>query len=293
MICFPPTRLAGRPAGLACQAAGLPPVPLPPTTAPSKPPRATHPPTTRPFSSPIYHPPAGVAINKVLTNPDWAARHRWVLRRLWGAQLIGAPGRWPQFRHFPQLHTLELHCDNQAVADSLQREGADLQHFESRVLQPLAQLKRLALRQFGSADLARLPASLECLDADLYTALPLALPPGMQLQELTLTSSRLLVDWALLCTQVGRGGWDAPVLPCLPILLGAVALGCCACRQASAPADRHLTRASQPRHAMCPRQLPSRLAPPPALTACPHRLPACLPLHSIACLSCRSASCSR
>lgn len=52
-------------------------------------------------------------MNRVLTHPDFAARNKWVLERLWGAQLPGAPGRWPQFKHFPRLQILELTCDQQ------------------------------------------------------------------------------------------------------------------------------------------------------------------------------------
>lgn len=40
---------------------------------------------------------------------------------------------------------------------------------------------------------------------DVYSALPLALPEGLVLQELTLVCTRLLVDWTKLCCQVGRG----------------------------------------------------------------------------------------
>lgn len=50
-------------------------------------------------------------MNRVLTHPDFAARNQWVLERLWGAQLPGAPGRWPQFKRFPRLQVLELTCD--------------------------------------------------------------------------------------------------------------------------------------------------------------------------------------
>ena len=50
-------------------------------------------------------------VNRVLTHPDFAARNQWVLERLWGAQLPGAPGRWPQFKRFPRLQVLELTCD--------------------------------------------------------------------------------------------------------------------------------------------------------------------------------------
>ena len=63
-----------------------------------------------------------------------------------------------------------------------------------------------SLVHFGSADLSRLPASLETLTADLYLALPLALPPGLRLQELDVSCSRLLVDWAQLCSQVRGDG---------------------------------------------------------------------------------------
>lgn len=78
------------------------------------------------------------------------------------------------------------------------------------MLAPLTSLKYLSLREFGSADLARLPLSLEALHLDIYTALPLALPPRLRLRELSLAATRLLVDWPRLCSQVGglcAHGW--------------------------------------------------------------------------------------
>jgi hypothetical protein len=81
--------------------------------------------------------PADFHINRLLTNPDWVERNRWVLQRLWGAQMVGAPGRWPQWRHFPALETLELSCDSQALAMGRP------QFFESRVLAPLTRLHTL------------------------------------------------------------------------------------------------------------------------------------------------------
>lgn len=64
---------------------------------------------------------------------------------------------------------------------------------------------------FGTADLSRLPLSLRKLQADLFAALPLALPPGLHLQELDISCSRLLVDWTQLCTQVGAGQGSGPL----------------------------------------------------------------------------------
>jgi len=37
-------------------------------------------------------------------------------------------------------------------------------------------------------------------------ALPLALPPGMRLQELDVSAARILIDWGQLCSQVGGAG---------------------------------------------------------------------------------------
>ncbi|PRW20190.1 hypothetical protein C2E21_9235 [Chlorella sorokiniana] len=140
-----------------------------------------------------------VPVNRVLTHPDFAARNKWVLERLWGAQLPGAPGRWPQFKHFPRLQILELTCDQQSMG-----EGSDPQHFESRIVASLTELRHLSLQRFGSADFSRLPLSLEVLQADLYMALPLALPPALRLQELDVSAARMLVDWDQLCSQVER-----------------------------------------------------------------------------------------
>jgi hypothetical protein len=89
-------------------------------------------------------PPADFHINRLLTNPDFAARNRWTLQRLWGAQMLGAPGRWPQWRHFPGLETLELSCDSMA---------AQPQVFESRLLAPLTQLKHLRWGGLGAPPL--------------------------------------------------------------------------------------------------------------------------------------------
>ena len=54
--------------------------------------------------------------------------------------------------------------------------------------------------------------SPQVLHADLYVALPLALPPALRLKELDVSATRLLVDWGQLCSQVGRlrwgGGWE-------------------------------------------------------------------------------------
>lgn len=147
----------------------------------------------------------GMPINRVLTHPDFAARNSAVLTRLWGAAVATAvPGRWPQFRHFPRLEVLELCCDHYAAVPSGPGQQPDLQRFESRMLAPLASLKYLSLREFGSADLSRLPASLEALHLDVYTALPLALPERLRLQELSLAATQLLVDWPRLCSQVEK-----------------------------------------------------------------------------------------
>lgn len=61
-----------------------------------------------------------------------------------------------------------------------------------------------SLVHFGTADLSRLPASLKRLQADLYSALPLSLPPGLHLEQLDIAAARLLVDWPTLCSQVRR-----------------------------------------------------------------------------------------
>ncbi|KAL4420835.1 hypothetical protein ABPG75_010491 [Micractinium tetrahymenae] len=141
-------------------------------------------------------------INRVLTHPDFAARNSALLTRLWGAAVATAvPGRWPQFRHFPRLEILELSCDHYAAPPASGQQH-DLQRFESRMLAPLTALKYLSLREFGTADLSRLPPSLEALHLDIYAALPLALPERLRLQELSLAASRLLVDWPRLCSQV-------------------------------------------------------------------------------------------
>ncbi|KAL4451263.1 hypothetical protein ABPG77_009335 [Micractinium sp. CCAP 211/92] len=145
----------------------------------------------------------GMPINRVLTHPDFAARNSAVLTRLWGAAVATAvPGRWPQFRHFPRLEILELSCDHYAAPPAAGGQQPDLQRFESRMLAPLTSLKCLSLREFGSADLSRLPPSLETLHLDIYTALPLVLPERLRLQELALAATRLLVDWPRLCSQV-------------------------------------------------------------------------------------------
>ena len=206
--------------------------------------------------------PPGLHITQILANPDWSARCSQTLQRLWGAQLVGPPERWPRFRHFPRLHTLELNCDSQ----SLMVEGHS-QHFESRVLAPLVHLTRLrcvrwgpwgvqvlwavldggreggqvpagwlgrrcaaglplkgilpvlscraaaaaaaaaaapcrcSLQQFGSAELSRLPLSLETLHLDVYIAVPLLLPAALRLQELVVSAYHILVDWQQLCGQ--------------------------------------------------------------------------------------------
>ncbi len=102
----------------------------------------------------------------------------------------------------PQI--LELSCDHYAAPPAAGGQQPDLQRFESRMLAPLTSLKYLSLREFGSADLSRLPPSLETLHLDIYTALPLVLPERLRLQELALAATRLLVDWPRLCSQVGR-----------------------------------------------------------------------------------------
>ena len=107
--------------------------------APSLPPHDHHAPPPPPPPPPDFH------INRLLTNPDFAARNKWSLQRLWGAQLAGAPGRWPQWRHFPALHTLELSCDSQAMA------MGQPQFFESRLLAPLPKLKHLRWGRGGQA----------------------------------------------------------------------------------------------------------------------------------------------
>lgn len=86
----------------------------------------------RPPAAPAL--PADFHINRLLTNPDFATRNRWTLQRLWGAQLVGLPGRWPQWRHYPAIQTLELGCDSMASRNHV---------FESRLLAPLTQLKHL------------------------------------------------------------------------------------------------------------------------------------------------------
>ena len=58
--------------------------------------------------------------------------------------------------------------------------------------------------QFGGADLSRLPRTLRTLHADLDAVLPLALPLGLRLEELSITTGHLLVDWGQLCSQVER-----------------------------------------------------------------------------------------
>lgn len=54
------------------------------------------------------------------------------------------------------------------------------------------------------------PACWQVLQADLYMALPLALPPALRLKELDVSAARMLIDWGQLCSQVG-GGLDIGV----------------------------------------------------------------------------------
>lgn len=67
---------------------------------------------------------------------------------------------------------------------------------------PFPRALRCSLQQFGGADLTRLPLSVVTLHADVDMVLPLVLPPELRLEELTLTTTRLLCDWAQLCKQV-------------------------------------------------------------------------------------------
>ena len=60
---------------------------------------------------------------------------------------------------------------------------------------------RCSLQQFGSAELSRLPLSLETLHLDVYIAVPLLLPAALRLQELVVSAYHILVDWQQLCGQ--------------------------------------------------------------------------------------------
>lgn len=50
----------------------------------------------------------------------------------------------------------------------------------------------------------------QVLQADLYMALPLALPPALRLKELDVSAARMLIDWGQLCSQVSGLGGEMP-----------------------------------------------------------------------------------
>ena len=58
-----------------------------------------------------------------------------------------------------------------------------------------------SLQQFDSAELSRLPLSLQTLHLDVYITVPLVLPAALRLQELIVSAYHILVDWQQLCSQ--------------------------------------------------------------------------------------------